>query len=156
MERLTERRNVIDILEKFQFFQGQRAGRELWNDKPKNVQEEDLENFNRDIRTIRDYIWDLEHELKLYKDAEEQGLLLRLPYPLGTKKLYWACEYDCEIYTLDALNLSPRKNDISGTTIYIIDDYEFGEDDFGKILFLTKEEAEQALAKMDGKEEGGE
>ena len=28
---------AIDILEKFDFFQGQRAGRELWSDKPKDV-----------------------------------------------------------------------------------------------------------------------
>ena len=27
-------------------------------------------------------------ELKEYKELEEKGLLLKLPYPLGTKKLY--------------------------------------------------------------------
>ena len=79
VEKLTERRNVIDILEKFQFFQGQRAGRELWNDKPFEVQEEDLKNFKRDINIIGNYIFKIEKELKQYRDAEEQGLLLRLP-----------------------------------------------------------------------------
>ena len=39
---------AIDIIEKFDFFQGQRAGRELWADKPTEVQEEDLKNFQRD------------------------------------------------------------------------------------------------------------
>ena len=47
---------VLDILEKLQFFQGQRAGRELWLDKPPVVQEQDLDNFNRDIEKIRSYI----------------------------------------------------------------------------------------------------
>lgn len=47
---------VLDILDKLQFFQGQRAGRELWLDKPPVVQEQDLYNFNRDIEKIRSYI----------------------------------------------------------------------------------------------------
>lgn len=46
---------ILDILDKLQFFQGQRAGRELWNDKPQKVQDEDLENFNQDIEKIRNY-----------------------------------------------------------------------------------------------------
>ena len=85
-----------------------------------------------------------------YKKLEEQGLLLRLPFPLGTRKLYWACDYDFEIYTLDALKFTPCRSDV-GEISYLIDDYEFCEDDFGKILFLTKEEAEQALEEMERK-----
>lgn len=45
----------LDILAKMEFF-NQRAGRELWFDKPKNIQDEDIENFNRDINTLREYI----------------------------------------------------------------------------------------------------
>lgn len=47
---------VLEILDKIEMFQGQRAGRELWADKPTEVQEEDLKNFNRDIEKIRKYI----------------------------------------------------------------------------------------------------
>ncbi len=36
-------RQANDILEKLSFFYGQRAGRELWNDKPKEIQDEDIE-----------------------------------------------------------------------------------------------------------------
>ena len=43
----------LDILNKWEFFQGQRAGRELWSDKPREVQDKDIENFNRDLRFIR-------------------------------------------------------------------------------------------------------
>ena len=59
-----KRTEVVDILDKMQFFQGQRAGRELWFDKPVGLQELDLESFNRDIRTIRDYILQLEENTK--------------------------------------------------------------------------------------------
>ena len=67
MERLEERRKVLDILDKMQFFQGQRAGRELWSSKPKEVQEEDIENFNKDIEKVRKYIRSLEKK----RDADE-------------------------------------------------------------------------------------
>ena len=49
--RLIER--ALDILNKWQFFYGQRAGRELWADKPKEVQEQDIADFNRDIEIVR-------------------------------------------------------------------------------------------------------
>lgn len=63
MDEMISRRKVIDILEKMQFFQGSRAGRELWFDKPVEVQEQDCEDFTRDIRTIRDYILQLEEQI---------------------------------------------------------------------------------------------
>lgn len=47
---------ILEILDKFEFFQGQRAGRELWANKPEQVQEEDLKNFCRDIQRIREYV----------------------------------------------------------------------------------------------------
>lgn len=42
-KKLTEADHVmaLEILDRLQFF-GQRAGRELWNDKPRNVQDEDI------------------------------------------------------------------------------------------------------------------
>ena len=47
---------AIEILDKFSFFGGQRAGRELWNDKPREVQDEDIASFNRDIEYLKDII----------------------------------------------------------------------------------------------------
>lgn len=46
----------LDILNKFDFFGGQRAGRELWNDKPVEVQDEDVENFAKDVQFLKDLI----------------------------------------------------------------------------------------------------
>lgn len=55
---MTKQEKVFDILNKFEFFQGQRAGRELWNDKPKEVQDKDISDFVRDINYIRSYLQD--------------------------------------------------------------------------------------------------
>lgn len=46
----------MEILDKLSFFGGQRSGRELWGDKPREVQDEDIANFNRDIEYLRDII----------------------------------------------------------------------------------------------------
>lgn len=56
---MVTKEQVMDILEKFDFFQGQRAGRELWNDKPFDVQEKDINNFSRDVSLIKEYISDV-------------------------------------------------------------------------------------------------
>lgn len=45
-----------EILDKLQFFGGQRAGRELWGNKPREVQDEDITSFNRDIEWLRGFI----------------------------------------------------------------------------------------------------
>lgn len=69
---------AIDILDKFDFFQGQRAGRELWNDKPYEVQEEDIKAFSRDVAELKAYIADVvpksEVEMlqELYTDSQKK------------------------------------------------------------------------------------
>ena len=50
---MTREEKALDILDKWEFFFGQRAGRELWGDKPKAVQDQDIANFNRDMKIIR-------------------------------------------------------------------------------------------------------
>lgn len=45
---------VNDILDKWEFFYGQRAGRELWADKPTETQNEDIANFCRDLGLVRE------------------------------------------------------------------------------------------------------
>ena len=53
----------MECLEKMQFFMGQRAGRELWMSKPKNVQDVDIEQYNHDIETVMHYIQHLENQI---------------------------------------------------------------------------------------------
>lgn len=155
MERL---KTVMEILAKMNFFQGQRAGRELWNDKPFEVQEEDLKNFKRDINTIRSYILEIVKELKQYRDAEEQGLLLRLPCKVGeTVAIILMFPANGKFFISQAevkeinigkyhlrhdmqLKLEPIEK--RGTS------YKYYASDWGKYVFSSLAEAEQALAKM--------
>lgn len=47
---------ILDILDEMEMFQGTRAGRELWCEKPAAVQNEDLQCFNKNLNKIREYI----------------------------------------------------------------------------------------------------
>lgn len=57
---------IMDILDKWQFILGQRAGRELWVDKPTEVQNEDLANFNRDLEKVRSFV--VERDILLLRE----------------------------------------------------------------------------------------
>ena len=54
--RNPETGEVLEILSKWDFFYGQRAGRELWADKPRDVQDQDIADFNRDMETITNWV----------------------------------------------------------------------------------------------------
>ena len=77
---------------------------------------------------------DIYKKLADYEDAEEQGLLLRLPCKVGTTVYVIEEEWE-EIYEPSSKYyfVRPEKFDVSMLEI------------FGKDVFLTKEEAEQAL-----------
>lgn len=47
---------ILEILEKWDFFYGQRSGRELWNNKPREIQDIDIKNFKRDLDKITKFI----------------------------------------------------------------------------------------------------
>lgn len=91
-------------------------------------------------------------KLKAYEDAEEQGLLLRLPYPLWTEYIYFVDEKDMDVYELDAKKIEVSMMPISKKVLYTVDYFEFLFEDFGKIVFLTRAEAEAKLAEMEGAE----
>lgn len=74
---------------------------------------------------------DIMQRLADYEDAEEQGLLLRLP-----------CKVGDTVYSVVA----------DGRQIielrFCLEFYVVRKNDFGKTVFLTREEAEKALADM--------
>ena len=92
-----------------------------------------------------DYISAAE-KLADYEDAEEQGLLLRLPCPIGTtvyNTTWWddvteKVKVDGKIFCRTV-----RKHKVSKSTFSLLD-----IKDFGKTVFLTKSEAEQKLKEM--------
>lgn len=83
-----------------------------------------------------------------YEDAEEQGLLVWLPCKPGSK-VYDISEFvertPCpEMYELHADYIGIGKSD-DGRTVISIDCTDFYMDDFGKIVFTSREAAEKAL-----------
>ena len=99
--------------------------------------------------------------LKLYEDLDEQGLLLRLPCKVGDTvwvitspfNVFEDIEYDenlrDECYEAFISSVTFYKNSVqyrinAKVTNHFIGAY-YNEQDFGKTVFLTKEEAEQKL-----------
>lgn len=80
-------------------------------------------------------------ELKSYKEAEEQGLLVRLPCKVGDL-----------VFIIDGENICRRKVKsikILSTAIEIsTSDIIFHKESFGETVFLTREETEKKLEEM--------
>lgn len=93
-------------------------------------------------------------KLAEYEDAEEQGLLKNFIVDVGTK--VWTitnpANYSLGRYAETVLK-QPQEKKVQSITIskngilYHVKDRTYGTFDFGKTVFLTREEAEQALAK---------
>lgn len=80
---------VLEILSKWDFFYGQRAGRELWADKPRDVQDQDIADFNRDMETITNWV----HEA-----ARLKGFKVEDDEPSGNPgQLEEACIMECPV-----------------------------------------------------------
>lgn len=67
---------AIEILDKWEFFYGQRAGRELWADKPTEVQDEDIANFCRDLGLVREALERMRWIPCSERPPEEKGCYL--------------------------------------------------------------------------------
>lgn len=85
-------------------------------------------------------------ELKICKDLEEQGLILRLPCKLGDTvyRLIPTTYRHIESLMIREFVLTDKGFCFRTEKTNI----NYSCADFGKTVFLTKEEAEQALAKM--------
>ena len=87
--RNPETGEVLEILSKWDFFYGQRAGRELWADKPRDVQDQDIADFNRDMETITNWV----HEA-----ARLMGFKVEDDEPSGNPgQLEEACIMECPV-----------------------------------------------------------
>lgn len=106
---------------------------------------------------------DIITKLAVYEDAEEQGLLLRLPCKVGDKLYYIDSYYNVVvpvrlneviIQFVGINNYTYQYNccsfDECGDTY---EEYEFNNNDFGKTVFLTKAEAEAKLKEMEGSDD---
>lgn len=73
---------VMDILNKWEIFFGQRSGRQIWAAKSLWAQEEDIKNFNRDLNKVRDEIFALRNSV----NALQGSLRHMTPENRGNKK----------------------------------------------------------------------
>jgi hypothetical protein len=89
-------------------------------------------------------------KLAAYEDAEEQGLLLRLPCKVGDN-IYIIEPYGIEEASITGIS---KADDIDCFCfeVYIDPDYHeiIALEEFNDTWFLTKEEAEAKLAEMEG------
>ena len=92
------------------------------------------------------------NRLKDYEDAEEQGLLLRLPCKVGDT--VYAIGFNNNkpiIYESDVLNILITEKEIVFNVK--VDEFEINsqlkQSMFGKTVFLTQAEAEQKLMEME-------
>ena len=88
------------------------------------------------------------------EDAEENGLLVRLPIPLGTT-LYqvWVKKiYKLKLFSYSLIEIHGQR--ILQWSLHNSQGFNGGGnvDEFGKTVFLTREEAEQALKEREDNE----
>ena len=115
---------------------------------------ERLNNLKRGVSQIDDkeeikvnknflkYVCEYLEQLKSYKDAEEQGLLLRLPCKVGDTVYF--VDFDENEYDEAIV----ESIEFGRNGFLINSDCEIGTYLGAEYLFLTKEEAEQALKQM--------
>lgn len=79
---------ALEILDRLDFFGGQRAGRELWSEKPFDIQNKDIENFSKDIAFLKGLINRLQAENERLKEENESYTELEQGcYVTGYKKI---------------------------------------------------------------------
>ncbi len=129
MERLTERESYW-------------LGEEFWT-SVKEPNDEEIDNVYE--------------KLKEYEDLEEQGLLLRVPCKVGdtvytnTRVVGWYMRDKDKPYKAIVVFIGINGNGVDNfiTVVFENDNMlQFKFSDFGKTVFLTREEAEAALKKM--------
>lgn len=87
---------------------------------------------------------DLREKLKYYEDSEEQGLLLRLPFKVGSN-IYRITDDGVEVAVCREMTVADKEMYIESVTL--CDWISF--DEIGKSVFLTREEAEAKLKEME-------
>lgn len=127
-----------------------------------NLMYDPLTDINALIAVFYRNMWamaELREKLKRYEDAEEQGLLLRFPCKVGDKIFLDFAGFgkDIDEFTVKDFHLDCFEDG----EIILFCDYESNDRtfsgqidvmEFGKSVFLTKEEDKAKLAEMEGAE----
>lgn len=127
MERLTTR-NIAGVAVYKYTFECERCGETIWR----------LPDYGNGSPT---------EKLAAYEDAEEQGLLIRLPCKVGSN-IYLITDDGIDVADCREIRLADEEMYIESNTF--CDWISF--DKIGKTVFLTEEEAESKLEEMEGAE----
>ena len=93
-------------------------------------------------KPILEGLYAMFQKLAEYEDLEEQGLLIRLPCKIGTKVFYIKTELNGNGFCFFERKII---KETEFTTRRMFDD-----ENWGKTVFLTREEAERALEESNG------
>lgn len=80
-------------------------------------------------------------KLKEYEDLEEQGKLLKLPCKVGDK-IYYPNKFGNRVVEFEIIQIQIFKDE---TVFFDDSDNEYHAEDFGKTVYLTREQAENKL-----------
>lgn len=102
------------------------------------------------IAMLYNALWgmaDIREILKKYEDLEEQGLLIKLPCKVGDN-LYRIMLNELKEYKVSTINIGMRKH--GNSCVVLANNHrnavvDFELIDFGKTVFITREEAKKAL-----------
>ena len=125
----------------------------LVNEAAVQMELDNCKECSENYKKIAEYL----EELKSYKEAEERGLLVRLPCKVGDKA--WDNDFGHpESYEIKAFSYgycdSYVEPDIEDQIIFYYENYSgsiagaFAMSELGKTVFLTREEAENKLEEM--------
>nr|DAQ36748.1 MAG TPA: hypothetical protein [Caudoviricetes sp.] len=129
------------------------ANRYKWSIENADMGSEDANELHADIcnQYVKEYeqIAEWLEELKSYKDAEEQGLLVRLPCKVGDTVYVPTRNFVSELrITMVSVNMHEAYFSwMLNSGIYPNLD-GFSKSKLGKSVFLTREEAEKKLEEM--------
>lgn len=130
-----------------------------------SLREDDIKLASRENKEFREEIFRLREELKGYRDAEKQGLLIRMPDIKLYKTLYWiwgnevmpvkymGIHHGCldeskKYHVVCRMHTKKDRTFIRGKksiTFKTGDERYFYADDIGKTVFFTREAAAEAL-----------
>lgn len=111
-----------------------------------------LPSINKNMDKWNTFFDEIVEKLGQYEDAEEQGLMLRLPVSIGSKLWYingkFILEYEVVGYSVDRtgawlIYVEHYADEMDKTYAFNID-----VDNIGKTAFLKKAEAEQKLKEL--------
>lgn len=95
---LNQFEKVFDILSRWDFFFGQRSGRELWADKTREMQDKDIIDFNQDMRMVQKWVREAAR-LMGYEVVEDDAEYYKFEIRLCDTKI----DRDFERFTLSCL-----------------------------------------------------